>query len=160
MKKLLVKKQPQGGIDVLDIHKIGLIIGESTPTEFLFAVDESIGRLEYVLVKSKEILLEKSGNRIEEIEAILKNCEILKPPPKHKRHIVHLGATVEVEIDGQKDEFTIVAPVEADPMAGKISHESPVGRALLGRSIGEKVVVQSSIRAEYKIRKITYKSIK
>ncbi len=69
MKKLLVKKQPQGGIDVLDIHKIGLIIGESTPTEFLFAVDESIGRLEYVLVKSKEILLEKSGNRIEEIEA-------------------------------------------------------------------------------------------
>jgi len=54
---------------VLDIHKIGLIIGESTPTEFLFAVDESIGRLEYVLVKSKEILLEKSGNRIEEIEA-------------------------------------------------------------------------------------------
>ena len=98
--------------------------------------------------------------RLEEIEAILKNCEILKPPPKHKRHIVHLGATVEVEIDGQKDEFTIVAPVEADPMAGKISHESPVGRALLGRSIGEKVVVQSSIRAEYKIRKITYKSIK
>jgi len=69
LKKLLVKKQPQGGIDVLDIHKIGLIIGESTPTEFLFAVDESIGRLEYVLVKSKEILLEKSGNRIEEIEA-------------------------------------------------------------------------------------------
>lgn len=95
--------------------------------------------------------------RLEEIEAILKNCEILKPPPKHKRHVVHLGATVEVEINGQKDEFTIVAPIEADPMVGKISHESPVGKALLGRTIGEKVIVQSSIRAEYQIKKITYK---
>lgn len=96
--------------------------------------------------------------RLEEIEAILKNCEVLKPPPKHKRHIVHLGARVEVEINGQKDEFMIVTPIEADPMVGKISHESPVGKALLGRTVGDKVVVQSSIRAEYKIKKIIYKT--
>ena len=94
--------------------------------------------------------------RLEEIEEIFKNCEIIKPPPKHKRNIVHLGATVKVEIDGQIDEFTIVSPLEADPMAGKISHESPVGRALIGKTVGEKVIVQSSIRAEYKIKKITY----
>jgi transcription elongation factor GreA len=96
-------------------------------------------------------------SRIEELEEILRNYELIKAPPKKERDIVRLGATVEVEVDGQVDEFTIVGPLEANPFLGKISHESPVGKALLGRRVGEMVKVQSAVVTVYKIKKITYK---
>ena len=58
-------------------------------------------------------------------------------PSKEKRNVVGLGATVGVEVDGQKDEFQLVGSLEANPSAGRISNESPVGRALLGHRAGE-----------------------
>jgi transcription elongation factor GreA len=95
--------------------------------------------------------------RIQELETILKNY-ILIIPPKSK-NIVELGATVVVEVEGQKDEFTIVGPIEASPQMGKISNESPVGKALLGSKKGEKVLVQSSVRTTYTIKKIIYRRL-
>ena len=59
-------------------------------------------------------------------------------------------------MDGQKDEFVIVGTLEANPALGKISNESPVGKALLGHKIGDEVVVSSPMKTTYKIRNIKY----
>jgi len=96
--------------------------------------------------------------RIAELENIFKNTELIKPPPKEKQNVVNLGATVLVEIEGQTDEFRIVGTLEASPSLGKISNESPVGRALLGHKVGDEVIVSSPIKTVYKIKKIKYQS--
>ena len=96
--------------------------------------------------------------RIAELENIQKNVELIKPPAKDKQNIINLGATVLVEVDGQKDEFTLVGSLEANPSIGRISNESPVGKALLGHRAGEEVIVSSPIKTTYKIKKIKYKT--
>ncbi len=95
-------------------------------------------------------------SRIIELENIIKNAELIKLPRKEKQNIVDLGATVLVETDGQADEFTLVGSLEANPSIGKISNESPVGSALLGRKVGDAVVVSSPIQTTYKIKKVKY----
>jgi len=97
--------------------------------------------------------------RIAELENIFKNVEIIKSPPKEKRGIVNLGAKVLVNVDGQTDEFTLVGSLEANPSLGKISNESPVGRALLGHRVGDEVIISSPIQTVYKIKKIKYLSL-
>ncbi len=95
--------------------------------------------------------------RVAELDYILKNSQIIKIPPKAKQNIVDLGATVTLEdTNGAVNEFTLVGTLEANPSEGKISLESPVGKALLGRKIGEEVVITSPIRVVYKIKKIRY----
>ena len=94
--------------------------------------------------------------RLAEYEIILKNAEIIVPPPKTQRNEVHLGARVLVEVQGEQDEFVIVGSMEANPTAGMISNESPVGKTLLGKEKGETVVVHSSVKVAYKILKISY----
>lgn len=98
------------------------------------------------------------GTRLSEVENILKNAELIKAPSKDGQKIVNLGATVLVEVGGQEDEFTLVGSLEANPFLGKISNESPVGRALLSRKIGDEVLVSSPIQTIYKIKKIQYRS--
>ena len=95
--------------------------------------------------------------RIAELENIFKNIELIKLPKKENQKIVNLGATVVVEVDGQKDEFQIVGTLEANPSLGKISNESPVGKALLGHKVGDEVIVSSPIKTVYRIKKIKYK---
>lgn len=94
--------------------------------------------------------------RIIELENIIKNSELIKLPRKEKQSIVDLGAQVTVEVDGQKDQFTLVGSLEANPSVGKISDESPVGKALLGHKVGDVVVVSSPIQTTYKIKKVKY----
>jgi len=94
--------------------------------------------------------------RIAELEYIIDKVEIIKRPLKAHKNKIDLGATVSVMIDGQKDEFTIVGTFEANPMLGKISNESPVGRALIGHTIGDSVTVSSPIKSTYIIKKINY----
>ena len=94
--------------------------------------------------------------RLAELENILKNTELIKPPHKEMQNIVDLGAQVIVEVDGQTDEFQIVGTLEANPAIGKISNESPVGRMLLGHKIGDEVLISSPIKTIYKIKKIKY----
>ena len=95
--------------------------------------------------------------RLIELENILKNTELIQLPSKEKQDTINLGATVLVEVDGQKDEFTIVGSLEANPSLGRISSESPVGQALLGHRIGDAVMVSSPIQTVYKIKKIKYR---
>lgn len=97
-------------------------------------------------------------NRIAELEYILKNVELIKPPSKEKQNVINLGAKVVVEVDGQTDEFEIVGTLEANPAVGKISNESPVGKALLGHKVGDVVTIFSPIQTIYKIKKIKYQT--
>lgn len=94
--------------------------------------------------------------RIIELEHILKNVELIKGYRKERKNVIDLGAKVLVNVDGQSDEFEIVGTLEANPAIGKISNESPVGRALLGRKVGDEVVVSSPIKTIYKIKKVKY----
>lgn len=94
--------------------------------------------------------------RIMDLENILKNAELIQNPSKENQRSVNMGATVSVEVDGITDEFTIVSSLEANPSIGKISNESPVGKALLNHKIGDNVVISSSIKTIYNIKKIKY----
>jgi transcription elongation GreA/GreB family factor len=95
--------------------------------------------------------------RLAEVKEVLENSELIVPPPKEEQNKVYLGATVTLEEeDGQINEFMIVSSLEANPSEGKISSESPVGKALLGKKIGDKVLITSPIKVIYKIKKIKY----
>lgn len=94
--------------------------------------------------------------RVAELKNILKNVELIKRPLKEKSKAINLGATVIVEVEGDKDEFTIVGTLEANPSLGKISNESPVGKTLLGHKVGDEVVISSPVKTIYKIKKIKY----
>jgi len=78
--------------------------------------------------------------RIIEIESVLKRSEVIQE--KHL-DIIQIGSTVKVEIDGDEDTYHIVGTMEAEPESGKISHESPVGKALLGLKVGDEVNVST-----------------
>jgi len=94
--------------------------------------------------------------RIAELKNILENAKLIRHPSKEKSKIIDLGATVSVEVERDKDEFTIVGTLEANPSLGRISNESPVGRTLLGHKVGEEVIVSSPIKTVYKVKRIRY----
>lgn len=95
--------------------------------------------------------------RIAELENILKNVELIKAPQKDKRNVIDYGATVTLgESSGHLNEFMVVGTLEANPNEGKISSESPVGKALLGRKVGDEVTITSPIKVVYKVKKIKY----
>jgi len=90
--------------------------------------------------------------RIEEIEAILKNAEVIESD-EHS-NVINVGSTVHI-MDLEFDEemkYQIVGSAEADSLNGKISNESPVGHALLGASIGDVVTVETPAgEIQYKV---------
>ena len=94
--------------------------------------------------------------RFTELKNVLDNSQIIKAPPKEEQNKVYLGATVTLEEDNKINEFMIVDPLEASPNEGKISSLSPVGKALLGKKIGDEVVITSPINIVYKIKKIRH----
>jgi transcription elongation factor GreA len=94
--------------------------------------------------------------KLSEMETILKNADIIKSPAKTAQVAVDLGATVLVDVNGKNNEFMIVGTLEADPDRGMISNESPVGKILIGRKVGEEIVVNSPFKTIYKVKKIAY----
>jgi transcription elongation factor GreA len=85
--------------------------------------------------------------RIAELEEIIKNARI---SDKKKADAVNVGCMVTVHIDGEEESFHIVGAPEANPLEKKISLESPLGQALLGKKVGEKIDV------EVPVGKLTY----
>lgn len=108
---------------------------------------------EYLAFREDLSFLEK---KLQELENILKNAELIKPPAKMKQKVIDLGAKVVVEIDGQVDQLEIVGTLEANPLLGKISNDSPVGKCLLGHKVGDEVCISSPIKVIYKIKEIKY----
>jgi transcription elongation factor GreA len=97
---------------------------------------------------------ERNDNRIAEIENILQNVEIIKKPRGGRQ--VQLGSVVKLKNDGKTKQFQVVGTVEADPLEGKISDESPIGQALLGKKEGEVVAIATPTdTTSYKIVNIS-----
>src|SRR5512143_23999 len=92
---------------------------------------------EYEDAKNEQAFVE---GRIQTLEALIKNATIIDE--NHSNDHVQIGSTVGVKSADGEETFTIVGSTEARPAEGRISNESPVGRALLGKKKGEKVVVR------------------
>jgi len=80
--------------------------------------------------------------RIAELEEILHEAKVITKASGIKGK-VDIGCKVTLHIDGKKEVFTIVGEWEANPTEKKISHASPLGQALLGKKVGEKVQVEA-----------------
>ncbi|HYE60072.1 MAG TPA: transcription elongation factor GreA, partial [Candidatus Kapabacteria bacterium] len=80
-------------------------------------------------------------SRVKELEHILSNAEVIDDQI-HVRGVIGVGSSVKVKVKGNVKEFVIVGAQEADPTAGKISNESPLGQAFLGRKKGDRVEVK------------------
>ncbi len=96
---------------------------------------------DYEDAKNEQAMVE---GRIQMLQALIQHAEIIDEEGAHKSKRVILGSTVRVKVsdgDSKTQEFTIVGPAEADPREGKISNESPVGRALIGKKINDEVQV-------------------
>lgn len=81
--------------------------------------------------------------RIDELEELLKQAVVIAEPTKSSNHIVKLGSTVKLNVKDKHEVFTVVGEWEADPKEKKISHQSPLGKALIGKKVGEKVEVEA-----------------
>ena len=96
---------------------------------------------EYTTAREELSLID---GRIEELEDMLKRVQIIEASDDGQGgKIVKLGSRVNVVVGSKKETFTVVGEWEADPHERKISHESPLGKALIGKSVGEKVAVEA-----------------
>ena len=92
---------------------------------------------EYEDAKNEQAFVE---GRIQMLEALIKNATLIDE--HHSNDHVQIGSTVKVDGPDGSQSFTIVGSTEAKPNEGRISNESPVGRALLGHKKGDNVMVQ------------------
>jgi transcription elongation factor GreA len=91
--------------------------------------------------------------RLEELEDLLARAVVLKNASK--KGVVDLGCKVTVLHDGSEVTFILVGDYEADPQKRKISHESPLGQALIGKKVGEKVEFEAPVgKVIYTIKEI------
>ncbi len=95
---------------------------------------------EYDDAKTEQGLLER---RINELQRRVRNAKVVDPSKSVDDDSVELGTSVTLRVVGKDEErtFQIVGVNESDPTSGKLSHSSPVGRAVLKRRVGEKVTV-------------------
>lgn len=94
---------------------------------------------EYEDAKNEQAMVE---GRILQLQTLIQHAEIIDEDGAHRSKQVILGSHVKVRgDDGKSHEYVIVGPAEADPREGKISNESPVGRALIGKRVNEEVQV-------------------
>ncbi|MGE5041881.1 MAG: transcription elongation factor GreA [Candidatus Levyibacteriota bacterium] len=94
---------------------------------------------EYTAAREELSLID---GRIEELSEILKNVELITEGSKGTKTI-QLGSLIVISVNGKKEEFSLVGEWEADPHNKKISHESPLGKALIGKGVGEKIEVEA-----------------
>jgi transcription elongation factor GreA len=94
---------------------------------------------EYQSAREEQDRLE---SRISELEHVVANMQIIKKARTNGH--VRLGSSVTLKAGGKTKEFQIVGTMEADPLNGKVSDESPIGKALIGKKEGEKAELKTS----------------
>jgi len=112
---------------------------------------------EYEDAKERQALLE---GRIRQVETAIATCEVIDIAKVPYKDLVVFGATVVMESleSGEEFRYTIVGDLESDVKSGKISYTSPIGRAMIGKSIGDEVKVETpSGRREFEIINIEYR---
>jgi len=93
--------------------------------------------------------------RVKEIEGVLKNYEIIKEDTSKK---VNIGKTVVIKIDDYKEQkYTIVGSLEADPLNGRISNESSIGKGIIGSRKGQVLTIKTETGKEVKVKIIDVK---
>jgi len=93
--------------------------------------------------------------RIAELEDVIKKAKILDETVKEKTNEVIIGSVVDVECNGEKEQISVVSLDMADPMNGKISYQSPLGKALCGKCVGAEVEIETPRgKIKYKILSI------
>src|SRR5574341_886390 len=96
---------------------------------------------DYIMANEEQAFLE---GRIQELQALLRSATIVNSNGHGEAGIVNVGATVTVQEPGQDPEtFMLVGAKEANPRQGRISNESPIGKALIGRRVGETVTTET-----------------
>lgn len=143
----------QAGIDELT-NELTALIAERGPVAEKIKTAREFGDLsenaEYQTARQEQ---EKLEARISEVEHILNNVEVISKPKGDSK--VQLGSTVTLE-NGATKTFQVVGTVEADPLNGKISDESPIGQALLGKKVGDEVEIKTPTETTvYKIATIS-----
>lgn len=148
MKKLF--RLTQSGVDELQAELQQLTAKRTQIAEAIKTARELGDLAENAEYQSARADQDRNEVRISEIGNILQNVEIIKKPRGDSK--VQLGSSVKLKGDGKTKEFQVVGTVEADPLNGKISDESPIGQALLGKKEGESVeIVTPAETATYKI---------
>jgi transcription elongation factor GreA len=87
--------------------------------------------------------LELNEGRIRTLEQQLQRAVLIDEEQAHHASAVQVGSTVIVTVNGKEQQYQIVGSAEADPTTGRISNESPVGSALLGKRVGDEVQVMA-----------------
>lgn len=107
---------------------------------------------DYSAAKEEQGFLE---GRIQELERILRNVVIIDERETSK-DVVDIGSRITIQEDDYPEEtYYMVGPKEANPTQGRISHESPIGRALLGHRVGDQVTAETPAGpVQFKIKKI------
>lgn len=144
----------QTGIDELSAE-LASLIAERGPVAEKIKTAREFGDLsenaEYQTARQEQ---EKLESRISEIENILNNVEVITQPKGDSK--VQLGSTVTLKSSNATKKFQVVGTIEADPLEGKISDESPIGQALLGKKLGDDVEIKTPAETtSYKITDIS-----
>jgi transcription elongation factor GreA len=152
-----MKKQfrlTQSGVDELKTELQALIAKRADLADAIKTARELGDLSENAEYQSARADQDRSEGRVAEIESILQNVQIIKKPAGGSK--VQLGSTVKLKNDGKTKTFQVVGTVEADPLSGKISDESPIGQALLGQKIGDSVEIKTPAETTvYKIVEIS-----
>jgi transcription elongation factor GreA len=157
MRKLQMRKVfhlTKEGVEELENELVSLLAKKPKIAEAIKAAREMGDLKENSEYQTARVEQEQNENRISEVENILKNVELIKKPKGDNK--VQLGSSVKLKNGNVEKEFNIVGTVEADPMNGKISDESPIGAALIGKKVGDLVEIKTSADIQtYKINAIS-----
>jgi transcription elongation factor GreA len=129
----------QSGVDELRAELATLVAKRPGIADAIKTARELGDLAENAEYQSARAEQDRNEARISEVENILQSVEIIKKPRGDSK--VQLGSLVKLKGEGKTKEFQVVGTVEADPLNGKISDESPIGQALLGKKEGETVEI-------------------
>lgn len=153
MKKMF--RLTRAGVDELQTELDSLIAKRSRLADDIKNAREQGDLNENAEYQSARAEQDRNEARIAELENIIQNAEIIRKPRGDSK--VQLGSVVKLKSGaGKAKEFQVVGTVEADPLSGKISDESPIGQAMIGKKVGETVEITTANDTHaYKIASIS-----